>query len=138
MLRKRNMPLPEELYEGVFYVTQFTRGTVLENAVAVDRVRMAPWKDSTKHRHRDSETVLFIEQGFAIITIDDMKCIVKPGDRVPIPKGAWHNVLALQDEFIFTSIQCPPIHDEATGRHDLEVMEQENSGDAKITFFHTL
>lgn len=112
------MALPEELYD-VFYVTQLTRGTVLQN-IGVDRVRVRPWKSSQKHRHPVAETVLFFEQGACYITINDDRHLVKAGDRIYIPAGAWHVVSAFQDELVFISIQFPAIHDEATGRHDFE------------------
>ena len=66
------MSLPEELYD-VFYVTQLTRGTALENLVAVDRVRIYPNECSQTHRHNQAETVLFIEEGSGIITINNEK-----------------------------------------------------------------
>lgn len=111
--------LPEELYD-VFYVTQLTRGTVLENAVAVDRVWVEPWKQSQTHRHNEAETVLFIERGSGYVVVNDEKHLVKAGDQLCIPSGAWHSVSTFQDGIMFVSIQSPPIHDEATGRHDLE------------------
>ena len=117
------MPLPEELYD-VFYVTQLTRGTTLENLVAVDRVWMDPNAHSRTHRHNEAETVLFIERGSGVIAINDNEQAVERGDRVLIPKGAWHNVRTFRSELVFISIQCPPIHDEATGRHDLETLEK--------------
>lgn len=111
--------LLEEMYD-VFYVTQITRTTALESIVAVDRVRVEPWKCSTTHRHNEAETVLFIEQGSGYISINNERHLVKAGDRLCIPRGAWHDVLTFQDWLTFISIQSPPIHDEATGRHDLE------------------
>lgn len=111
--------LPEEMYD-VFHVTQITRLTALESIVAVDRVRVEPWKCSTTHRHNEAETVLFIEQGSGYIMVNDERHLVKVGDRIYIPRGAWHSVSTFQDGLVFTSIQSPPIHDEAVGRHDLE------------------
>ena len=117
------MPIPEELYD-VFYVTQLTRGTVLENLVAVDRVLVYPDQCSQTHRHNQAETVLFIEEGSGIITINNEENQVACGDRICIPKGAWHSVRTFWSKLVFISIQSPPIHDEATGRHDLEGLEQ--------------
>lgn len=120
------MGLPEELYD-VFYVTQLTRGTVLEYIVGVDWVRVEPWKYSQKHRHNAAETILFIKEGSGYVIINDEKNLVKTGDRVRIPIGAWHVVSTFQDGVVFISIQSPSIHNEATGRHDLELFsEQEN------------
>ena len=111
--------LSEELYD-VFYVTQLTRGTALQHVVAVDRVRVELWKCSAIHRHNKAETVLFIERGSGYIMINDEKHLVRAGDRLCIPCGAWHNVSTFQDGIVFISIQSPPIHDEAAERHDLE------------------
>ncbi len=118
------MLLIEEIYD-VFHVTQLTRGTVLERAVAVDRVRVDPWNHSATHRHNEAETVLFIEYGSGYIMINSEKHVVKAGDRLCVRMGAWHSVLAFQDGLVFISIQSPPIHDEATGRHDLEALPKE-------------
>ncbi len=111
--------LPEELYD-VFYVTQITKATALQHLVAVDQVRVEAWKCSATHRHNEAETVLFMEQGSGYVTINEERHLVKAGDRVCIPRGTWHNVSTFQDGLIFISIQSPPIHDEAAGRHDLE------------------
>lgn len=119
--------LPEELYD-IFYVTQLTRGTVLQN-IGVDRVRVEPWKCSRNHRHPVAETVLFIEEGFCYVTINDKRHLMKPGDRIYIPAGAWHIVSTFQDELVFISVQFPGIHDEATGRHDMELFVEEEVKD---------
>lgn len=132
--------LPEELYD-VFYVTQITKATALEHLVAVDRVRVEPWKCSATHRHNEAETVLFIEQGSGYITINDERHLVKAGDRICIPRSAWHSVSTFQDGLVFTSIQSPPIHDEAAGRHDLEQFvekERIESNSYKPIFWQTL
>ncbi|MDP3779009.1 MAG: cupin domain-containing protein [bacterium] len=117
------MPLlPEELYD-VFYVTQLTRGTALERMVAVDRVRVQAGRYSQIHRHLEAETVLFIEKGSGVVTINGECHEVSLGSRVCIPAGAWHGVGTFDSELVFISIQSPPIHDEATGRHDLEPLK---------------
>ena len=121
------MPLPEDLYEGVFYVTQFTRGTALEKIVGVDRVRVEPWQCSRMHHHPIAETVIFIEHGSGIISIDFEDHAVSAGDRVCIPKEVDHNVRTFEQELVFTSIQVPAIHDESTGRHDVENTEQHDT-----------
>ena len=115
------MALPEILYD-VFYVTQLIQGTALESVVAVDRVRVEPRKSSGTHRHNDAETVLFIEKGSGVVKVGGVCFVVNAGDRISIPKGSWHSVYTAQHELIFTSIQSPPIHDEKTGRHDLELL----------------
>lgn len=120
------MALSEELYD-VFYVTQLTRGTALQDIVGVDWVRMEPWQCSQKHRHNMAETVLVIKEGSGYVVVNDATYLVKTGDRVCIPMGAWHFVTSFQDGLQFISIQSPSIHDDATGRHDLEAFsEQEN------------
>ena len=117
-MQRKVIMLSEELYD-VFYVTQLTRGTVLQN-IGVDLLRVEPWKCSRNHRHPIAETILFIEQGSAFVTINDDRHLVKAGDRIYIPANAWHSVFTFQDGIVFISIQYPAIHDEATGRHDME------------------
>ena len=125
------MSLPEELYD-VFYVTQLTRGTALEKIVGVDRVRVEPWQCSQMHRHPIAETVIFIEHGFAIISIDFKDHTVSAGNRVCIDKGVDHNVRTFGEELVFTSIQVPAIHDESTGRHDVENTEQDDNQKSRV------
>lgn len=115
------MQIQEELYEGVFYVTQITRGTPLERIVGVNRVRMEPHKESTPHCHPCAETVLYIELGEAVIVVDGKAHFVYEKDRLRIPKGACHYVCTRDLTFIFISVQVPAIHDEAIGWHDFEV-----------------
>lgn len=113
----------EELYEGVFYVTQLTRGTALEKVVGVDLVRVLPHRCSIEHRHPKAETVLMITVGSGIVEIDEIDYPVAVGDRVAIPHGICHRVKTGDGELRFISIQAPPIHDESTGRHDVELCE---------------
>jgi len=108
-------------YYDVFFVTQLTRATALAPLVAVDRVRVEPERHSQTHRHNGAETVLFIEAGSGTVVINTIAHCVIAGDRLCIPRGAWHSVRTGREALIFTSIQAPPIHDEATGRHDLEL-----------------
>jgi mannose-6-phosphate isomerase-like protein (cupin superfamily) len=108
-------------YYDVFFVTQLTRATALAHIVAVDRVRVEPERHSQTHRHNDAETVLFIESGSGTVVINTINHFVTAGDRLCIPRGAWHSVITGREALIFTSVQSPPIHDDATGRHDLEL-----------------
>ncbi|MDP3735366.1 MAG: cupin domain-containing protein [bacterium] len=114
------MELPKELYD-IFYVTQFTRGTALARVVGVDRVRVEPMQRSQTHRHLIAETILYIESGSGTVVVDANDHAVKAGDRICIPKGAYHHVCTDASELVFTSIQHPPIHDDETGWHDLEL-----------------
>jgi len=109
------MALSGEYYD-VFFVTQITKATALAHIVAVDRVRVEPEKHSQTHRHNDAETVLFIESGSGTVVINTIDHFVTAGDRLCIPRGAWHSVITGREELIFTSVQSPPIHDEATGQ----------------------
>jgi mannose-6-phosphate isomerase-like protein (cupin superfamily) len=117
---EERMVLSGEYYDVIF-VTQLTRATALAHIVAVDRVRVEPERHSQTHRHNDAETVLFIESGSGTVVINTIDHFVTAGDRLCIPRGAWHSVITGREALIFTSVQSPPIHDDATGRHDLEL-----------------
>jgi len=117
------MSLAEELYD-IFYVTQLTRGTALERLVAVDRVRVEPYRCSQIHRHMNAETVLYIESGFGIISVNDVSYEGEKGSRICIPAGAWHGVTTYESDLVFTSVQFRPIYDAATGRLDLEPLKK--------------
>ncbi len=62
--------LPREHYD-VFEVTQITRGTPLESAVAADLVSIAPGRASEVHRHNEAETVLLILDGAGIVLVGE-------------------------------------------------------------------
>lgn len=115
--------LHEERYEGVFDVIQLTRGTALEKIVGVDLVRVLPHQCSIEHRHPKAETVLMITVGSGVVEIDETDYPVTAGDRLAIPHGICHRVKTGDEELRFISIQVPPIHDESTGRHDVEPCE---------------
>lgn len=116
--------LDVELHD-VFYVTQVTRDTPIEEAVGADLVRMDPGQASQTHRHNFSETVLFFSSGKATVFIDDVPHTVQSGDRLLIRKAEFHSVSTPEDSGCeFLSVQTPPILTKATGFRDLETREE--------------
>jgi len=113
-------PPPTEIY-GVFNVKQLTRNTALESLVAVDDVMLETHTISEIHRHNNSETVLSILEGEGIVIVDEEEFKVSKGDRICIPKGAYHGVKTDTLSLRFISVQVPPILDESHGSLDLEV-----------------
>jgi quercetin dioxygenase-like cupin family protein len=111
--------LPRENYDA-FEVTQITRGTPLENAVAADLVSVAPGQASEIHRHNEAETVLLILDGSGIILVGESSLRVSKGARVLIGRGVFHGVRTEGESLTFLSIQSPPILDKARGALDLE------------------
>lgn len=110
--------LPVE-HEDVFHVTQLTRDTPLEDAVAADLVDMGPGERSGVHRHNLAETVLYFLSGRAQVTLDGEPHDVREGDRLRVGKGVFHGVNS-QTAVRFLSVQTPPILDKRTGRLDFE------------------
>lgn len=104
----------------VFHVIQVTRGTLLADAVGADLVRVDPHRASQTHRHNHAETVLYILEGTATIRVGDGDVRARPGDRVIIPKGAYHQVRTQAEGLRFLSVQSPPIQNKAKGTLDLE------------------
>jgi quercetin dioxygenase-like cupin family protein len=111
--------LPREHYD-VFEVTQITRGTPLESAVAADLVSIAPGRASEVHRHNEAETVLLILDGAGIVLVGESSLRVSKGARVLIGKGVFHGVRTEEESLTFLSVQSPPILDKARGTLDLE------------------
>ncbi|MGJ8564725.1 MAG: cupin domain-containing protein [Alphaproteobacteria bacterium] len=120
-----------ELHD-VFYVTQITRDTPIEEAVGADLVRMDAGKASQTHRHNFSETVLFFSSGKATVFVDDVPHNVKAGDRLLVRKAEFHSVSTPKDSGCeFLSVQTPPILTKATGFRDLETREEAEAAAAK-------
>lgn len=115
---RRAAPVVERF--DVFDVQQVTRGTALESVVAADMVSIGPHVRSQVHRHRRSETVLFILEGTAVAIVGDDRIAVQAGDRVLIGKGVYHGFETAASALRFFSVQSPPILDESTGQLDLE------------------
>jgi mannose-6-phosphate isomerase-like protein (cupin superfamily) len=111
--------LPEEQF-GVFGVTQVTRGTALEQFVAVDLVRVEPGRTSEVHRHNQAETVLLILDGAGFVRVGDAVLAVTRGDRLTIGKGVFHGVRTEAEPLAFLSVQSPPILVKGEDRLDLE------------------
>jgi mannose-6-phosphate isomerase-like protein (cupin superfamily) len=124
MIDRIEADLDVELHD-VFYVTQVTRDTPIEEAVGADMVRMEPGKASQTHRHNFSETVLFFSSGKATVFVNDVPHIVNAGDRLLIGKTEFHSVSTPEDSGCeFLSVQTPPILTKSTGFRDLETREE--------------
>ena len=119
MSRILETDLPREHYD-VFEVTQITRGTPLEGAVAADLVSVAPGRTSEVHRHNEAETVLLILDGSGTVLVGESSLRVSKGSRVLIGKGVFHGVRTEGESLTFLSVQSPPILDKARGALDLE------------------
>src|SRR6516165_10037527 len=114
--------LPREHYD-VFEVTQVTRGTPLESAVAADLVSVAPGRASEVHRHNEAETVLLILDGSGTVLVGESSLRVSKGARVVIGKGVFHGVRTEGESLTFLSVQSPPILVKARGTLDLEPLK---------------
>jgi|GEM_PF-1334928 len=124
MTKRIDSDIETELHD-VFYVTQVTRDTPIEEAVGADMVRMDPGQASETHRHNFSETVLFFTAGNATVFVDDVPHAVKAGDRLLIRKAEFHSVSTPKDSGCeFLSVQTPPILTKSTGFRDLETREE--------------
>lgn len=124
MTQRIDSNLETELHD-VFYVTQVTRDTPIEEAVGADLVAMDPSQSSQTHRHNFSETVLFFTDGEATVYVDDVPNKVRAGDRLLIRKAEFHSVATNATSGCqFLSVQTPPILTKATGFRDLETREE--------------
>ena len=79
--------LPREHYD-VFEVTQITRGTPLEIAVAADLVSIAPGRASEVHRHNEAETVLLILDGAGIVLVGESSLRYRRGPASSSARGS--------------------------------------------------
>jgi mannose-6-phosphate isomerase-like protein (cupin superfamily) len=119
MAHRIDRPVPET--HDVFRVVQLSPGTVLEDLLGADFIEIGPNSVSEIHRHNDSENVVFIISGPAIIILDDEEAPVAEGDRIYIGRGVFHGFRTSDQPLRFVSIQVPPILDRKQGIFDREI-----------------
>jgi len=110
--------------QDVFRVMQVCRDTALERLVGADLVDLDPGQRSSIHRHNQAETVLYILDGEAQLTVGDDEFPVTTGDRIRVGKGVFHGFRTEGRGVRFLSVQSPPILEKTTGSRDLEPRHQ--------------
>lgn len=66
-----------------------------------------------RHFHKVSEELYFIQEGAGSMEIDGQTRMVKPGDAILIPPGAWHQIRATES-LRFLCCCAPPYSHEDT------------------------
>ena len=68
-----------------------------------------------RHYHKESEEFYFILDGSGTMEIDDESNVVKVGDAILIPPGAWHQITADANSTLkFLCCCAPPYSHEDT------------------------
>ena len=81
-----------------------------EARVTITRVSMEPGATSARHSHPASEQIWIIEQGSALLLMNDGQTdSLRSGDVVRTPAGAIHGVANTSSEpFVYLSVTTPP------------------------------
>ena len=78
--------------------------------VTITRVSMEPGATSARHAHPVSEQIWLIEQGSALLLMDDGQTDgLRAGDVVRTPAGTIHGVTNTSNEpFVYLAVTTPP------------------------------
>ncbi len=76
----------------------------------ITRVTMAPGSVSPRHNHPTSEQIWIVEQGEAVLLLDDSRTEkVAAGDVIRTPAGDIHGIENTgQAPFAYLAVTCPP------------------------------
>ena len=66
-----------------------TGGTVKQSLAEAS---LEPGQVTQCHYHRESEEIYFVLEGEGELNLDGEQARIGPGDAVPIPPGAWHEL----------------------------------------------
>jgi mannose-6-phosphate isomerase-like protein (cupin superfamily) len=66
-----------------------TGGTVRQSLA---EATLGPGQSTRRHYHAEAEEIYFVLEGQGELELDGERAGVRPGDAVPIPPGAWHEL----------------------------------------------
>ena len=66
-----------------------TGGTVKQSLAEAS---LEAGQSTQRHYHADTEEIYFVVEGEGDMEIDGDRASVGPGDAIPIPPGAWHEL----------------------------------------------
>ena len=88
----------------------------------VKRIHVFPEKRLSLQRHKYRSEHWFFIQGEALVTLNEKQIVLKQGEAIDVPQGAWHRVRNQgEDEVIFIEIQTG----EYFGEDDIERKEDD-------------
>ncbi len=109
-------------FQGFELIDALDGGMFPEREVALAKLKRPG--EYPQHVHHHSDAVFHIISGTATFMSLNEKRLVKPGDRLEIPRGKPHG-FEIEDgqQFSFLTIQSPPIRDRHTGEEDYHLIE---------------
>lgn len=82
-------------------------------AQSLAEATLEPGQATQRHYHRASEEIYLIVEGGGLMELDGEEREVAPGDAIPIPPGAWHQLTAGADGTKLLCCCVPPYsHDD--------------------------
>jgi mannose-6-phosphate isomerase-like protein (cupin superfamily) len=89
-----------------------TGGTVQQSLA---EATLEPGRATDRHYHAKTEEIYFVLAGSGEIELDGERAVVGPGDAVPIPPRAWHQIRNTGSEPLrFLCCCAPPYRHEDT------------------------
>src|SRR5581483_7918709 len=61
-------------------------------AQSLAEATLEPDQATERHYHRATEEIYFVVKGSGMLEVDGDRQMVRPGDAILIPPGAWHTV----------------------------------------------
>lgn len=109
-------------FQGFELIDALDDGAFAEREVTLAKLKRPG--EYPQHIHRNSDAVFYIVSGTAVFISGDERQVVKPRDRIDIPRGKPHGFeLEGGQTFSFLTIQSPPIRDRHTGKEDFHLIE---------------
>jgi mannose-6-phosphate isomerase-like protein (cupin superfamily) len=65
-----------------------------------------------RHYHKHSEEIYYLLSGSGLMEIDGVERMLKPGDAVLIPAGAWHQIRATEPLNFLCCCSPPYAHED--------------------------
>lgn len=75
--------------------------------IALNVYNFQPWMAMPMRRHPDSDTMLYIVNGQAIMFVDDEEMSVDPNMAIYVPAGSTYGILSADNEMVVISVQGP-------------------------------
>jgi mannose-6-phosphate isomerase-like protein (cupin superfamily) len=84
-----------------------TGGTVNQSLA---EAALEPGQATDRHHHAETEEIYFVLAGSGEMELEGERAQVGPGDAVPIPSGAWHQIRNNGEEPLRFLCCCAPAY----------------------------
>jgi mannose-6-phosphate isomerase-like protein (cupin superfamily) len=75
---------------------------------SIAEATLEPGEVTERHYHRETEEIYFVLEGEGEMELDGERARISPGDAVPIPPGAWHELRNVGERPLRILCCCAP------------------------------